>query len=76
MPEPLRILAGDCTVTYEDGDETRRERGNTISIIKPDNCGELLVDRFPGVASGVASGIHRTVRKYPNDYTRRSPIVG
>ena len=22
MPEPLRILAGDCTVTYEGGDET------------------------------------------------------
>jgi DNA topoisomerase-1 len=37
MPEPLRILAGDCTVTYEDSGETRQERGNTISIIKPDN---------------------------------------
>ena len=38
MPEPLRILAGDCTVTYEDVDETRRERGNTVTICKPDNC--------------------------------------
>ena len=27
MPEPLGMLAGDCTVTYEDSDETRRERG-------------------------------------------------
>ena len=43
MPEPLRILAGDCTVTYEDVDETRRERGNMLTIGKPDNCGELLV---------------------------------
>ena len=76
MPEPLGILSGDCTVTYEDADEIRRERGNVVTITKPDNCGELLVDRFPGVASGVASGIHRTVRKYPNDYTCRSPSVG
>ena len=36
MPEPLRILAGDCTVTYEDSDETRRERGNVVTITKPD----------------------------------------
>ena len=38
MPEPLRILAGDCTVTYEDADETRQERGNVVTITKPDNC--------------------------------------
>jgi RecB family endonuclease NucS len=38
MPEPIRILAGDCTVTYEDADETRRERGNMLTITKPDNC--------------------------------------
>ena len=38
MPEPLHILAGDCTVTYEDSGGTRQERGNTVSIIKPDNC--------------------------------------
>ena len=38
MPEPSPILAGDCTVTYEDDDETRRERGNTVTICKPDNC--------------------------------------
>ena len=36
MPEPLRILAGDCTVTYEDADETRRERGKVVTICKPD----------------------------------------
>jgi uncharacterized cupin superfamily protein len=38
MPEPLHILAGDCTVTYEDSNETRQERGNTVTICKPDNC--------------------------------------
>jgi len=43
MPEPLRILAGDCTVTYEDADETRQERGKMLTIAKPDNCRELLV---------------------------------
>jgi hypothetical protein len=41
MPEPLRILAGDCIVIDEDADETRRERGNTITIASPtitENC--------------------------------------
>ena len=38
MPEPLRILSGDCTVTYEDADETRRERDHTVTICKADNC--------------------------------------
>jgi hypothetical protein len=38
MPEPLRILAGDCTVTYEDADETRRERENVLAVTKPENC--------------------------------------
>ena len=38
MPEPLPILVGDCTVTYEDADETRRERGNLVTITKPDDC--------------------------------------
>jgi uncharacterized cupin superfamily protein len=37
MPEPLRVLAGDCTVTDEDSDETRQERGNVLVITKPDN---------------------------------------
>lgn len=37
MPEHLRILAGDCTVTYKDTDEVRKERGNTVTICKPDN---------------------------------------
>jgi len=38
MSEPLRILAGDCTVTDEDSDETRRECGNVVTLCKPDNC--------------------------------------
>jgi len=47
MPEPLRILAGDCTVTYIDAAENRRERGTTVTICKADNCCELLVARSP-----------------------------
>jgi uncharacterized cupin superfamily protein len=35
MPESLCILAGDCTVTYEDSDETRRERGNVLTTPSP-----------------------------------------
>ena len=38
MPEPLPILAGDCTVTDEDSDETRGEPGNVLPITKPDDC--------------------------------------
>lgn len=38
MPEPLRILACDCTVTYEDADKTRQERGNILTIYNSDNC--------------------------------------
>ena len=41
----LRLLAGDCTVVFEDSDEIRSERGNTVSIVKPNNCGELLIDQ-------------------------------
>jgi len=37
MPDPLRILAGDCTVTDENSDETRQERGNVITFTKLDN---------------------------------------
>ena len=44
MHEPFGILVGDCTVTYEDSDQTRRERGNVVTIIKPDKSRELLVD--------------------------------
>jgi len=36
MPEPVRVPAGDCSVTYEDGDETRRERWDTVTTRKPD----------------------------------------
>ena len=43
MPESLRILAGDCTVTDEDSDETRQKRRKMLTIAKPDNCGKLLV---------------------------------
>jgi hypothetical protein len=52
MPEPLRILAGDCTVTDEDAEETRRERGNVVTICTSDNCRELLVGR-PEQARGM-----------------------
>ena len=45
MPEPLRFLAGDCTVTYIDAAENRRERGTTVTICKADNCCELLLGR-------------------------------
>ena len=31
------MLDGDCTVTGEDSDEIRCERGNTVSTIEPDN---------------------------------------
>ncbi len=38
MPdEPIRVLAGDCTVTYADGDERREQRGHVTAVIKPDN---------------------------------------
>ena len=32
IPEPLCILADDCTVTYEDGNETRHERYSMLII--------------------------------------------
>jgi len=37
MPGPLRLLAGDCTVTFDDADDTRRERGNVLVVAKPDD---------------------------------------
>ncbi|PSP74955.1 DUF91 domain-containing protein [Halobacteriales archaeon QS_1_68_20] len=38
MPdEPIRVLAGDCTVTYTDGDGRREERGHVATVVKPDN---------------------------------------
>lgn len=37
MPETLRVLAGDCSVTFEDEQERRRERGHLLTVIKPDN---------------------------------------
>lgn len=37
MPETLRVLAGDCTVTYEDDEDRRRERGHVVTLVKPDN---------------------------------------
>lgn len=44
MPDPSRTLAGDCTVTDGDSDETRRERGSVVALCTPDNCREPLVD--------------------------------
>jgi RecB family endonuclease NucS len=59
MPEPLRILAGDCTVIYEDVDETRRERGNVLVITKPDNTEKLLAGLLRG------SNVGPAVCRYP-----------
>jgi hypothetical protein len=71
MPEQVRILAGDCTVTDEDADGTRRERGNVLVVTKTDNCGELLVGRAGGDASSVSPCTTPTVSRTPNDYTDR-----
>ena len=35
MPETIRVLAGDCTTTFE-GDRTRTQRGRVVVVIKPD----------------------------------------
>lgn len=35
--DPLRVLAGDCTVTFETPEETRTERGHVTALVKPDN---------------------------------------
>jgi hypothetical protein len=59
MPEQVRILAGDCTVTDEDADGTRRERGNVLVITYLDNCRELLVDHSPKAS---ATNRHRFAR--------------
>jgi DNA topoisomerase-1 len=37
VPEPLRIIAGDCTVTYTNTDETRTQRGKVVTLCKPDD---------------------------------------
>lgn len=36
--QTARVLAGDCTVRFEDGEETvREERGAVLAIVKPDD---------------------------------------
>ena len=35
--EPIRVLAGDCTVSYADGTDRRTERGHVTTVVKPDN---------------------------------------
>ncbi|GAB3413231.1 endonuclease NucS [Haloparvum alkalitolerans] len=36
MPKRLRVLAGDCTVTFS-GDRQRTQRGRVVVLIKPDD---------------------------------------
>jgi DNA topoisomerase-1 len=36
MQDAIRVLAGECTVTFE-GTETREERGEVVTVVKPDN---------------------------------------
>lgn len=36
MQDSIRVVAGDCTTTY-DGCEARRERGEVVVLVKPDN---------------------------------------
>lgn len=36
MQDAIRVLAGECTVTFE-GNETRAERGEVVTVVKPDN---------------------------------------
>lgn len=42
MQDAIRVLAGECTITF-DGNETREERGEVVTIVKPDNIRKLLV---------------------------------
>ncbi|MFC7200929.1 endonuclease NucS domain-containing protein [Halospeciosus flavus] len=46
MQDATRVLAGDCTITYEDGDETREQRGEVVTLVKPD--GTVLVHDADG----------------------------
>jgi DNA topoisomerase-1 len=41
MQDALRVLAGDCTVTYEDDADARTVRGRVVTLVKPD--GTVLV---------------------------------
>jgi DNA topoisomerase-1 len=36
MSDDLRVLAGDCTITFEDT-ETTTQRGDVVALVKPDN---------------------------------------
>lgn len=42
--DAFRVLAGDCTVRFENGDDVREERGNLIVFCKPDHT-VLVHDR-------------------------------
>ncbi len=38
MPDDaIRVLAGDCTVTYQGDQQRREERGEVVVLVKPDN---------------------------------------
>jgi len=41
MRDDLEVFAGDCTVSYDDGDGTRTRRGQVVVLAKPD--GTVLV---------------------------------
>jgi DNA topoisomerase-1 len=34
--DSTRVLAGDCSVTFDDGDDPRRLRGHVVVVVKPD----------------------------------------
>jgi DNA topoisomerase-1 len=44
--EAIRVLAGDCTVVYDDGNERKEHRGRVTTVIKPD--GTVLVHDSDG----------------------------
>jgi DNA topoisomerase-1 len=34
--DSIRVLAGDCTVRFDDGSDERRHRGHVVVLTKPD----------------------------------------
>jgi DNA topoisomerase-1 len=34
--DSIRVFAGDCSVTFDDGDDPRRLRGHVVVVVKPD----------------------------------------
>ena len=46
MQDAIRVFAGDCTMTYEDGDGSQTQRGRVVVAVKPD--GTVLVHDADG----------------------------